>query len=648
MKKYVDKDKLQEFTTKLTNKYKTMFSSPLVASTAADMTDTTKVYVYVGSESGYTAGNWYYYNGTAWTSGGIYNAVAVELDNTLSVTGKAADAKAVGDAIANIEIEVDGTLSIAGEAADAKAVGDAVSDLKEDLKTFTGNQTIAFTTKKFIALNGTTANVNNMLTPSGNCNCAVVPCVAGDKFVVYATGGNSARAWGFVASDGTILAVAGVNISANGLILTAPQNSAYLVINDNSAPPSVSYIGDGILVDNVDSLKNKLTAYNIVSTNRFDKDSPKNQNGVHLNTSTGSTANNASYTTSDFIDISDLSSLTLSYVHIYCFYDANSAFISGGAYSGWAAYDYSIPIPENAKYIRLSFTTINIENVQIGREVNRNGYIAYNEKFDFAKLNDTKNKIIVDANGSGDYTSFTEAIYDTWNSGIEVVVKPGTYDIEAEYVALFGQETVDDMTDNTDLNGFQYGVRINNRKILFEPGAHLICDWSQHTVSGSRRFSAIRVDENVELDGMDLDCTGTFYGVHDDYGSNNKYYFNAYRNCRIIGHNLYNGNCIGGGCKRRSKHILDNCYFDNGRTNVTTVRYHNYALNEPAEPIVWVSNCYFNSLFTPRWAGSQTTKMRVYVNNCHAEAIYKLAEGSSTNDNVELYKWNNEETNPQT
>ena len=73
--------------------------SPLVASTASAMTDTTKIYVYTGSESGYTNGNWYYYNGAAWVGGGVYNAVAVSTDTTLSVSGMPADAKVVGDEI---------------------------------------------------------------------------------------------------------------------------------------------------------------------------------------------------------------------------------------------------------------------------------------------------------------------------------------------------------------------------------------------------------------------------------------------------------------------------------------------------------------------------------------------------------------------
>lgn len=59
-----------------------MVGSPLVASTASAMTDHNKIYVYTGSESGYVNGNWYYWSGSAWTSGGVYNAVAINVDTT--------------------------------------------------------------------------------------------------------------------------------------------------------------------------------------------------------------------------------------------------------------------------------------------------------------------------------------------------------------------------------------------------------------------------------------------------------------------------------------------------------------------------------------------------------------------------------------
>lgn len=73
----------------------------LVANSVADMVDITQIYVYTGNENGYTFGNWYYWDGTAWTSGGAYNAVVVETDKTLSVEDMAADAETVGKAIYN-------------------------------------------------------------------------------------------------------------------------------------------------------------------------------------------------------------------------------------------------------------------------------------------------------------------------------------------------------------------------------------------------------------------------------------------------------------------------------------------------------------------------------------------------------------------
>lgn len=51
--------------------------APLVANTAADMTDTDRVYVYTGSEVGYVNGDWYYYDGANWMSGGVYNSQGI-------------------------------------------------------------------------------------------------------------------------------------------------------------------------------------------------------------------------------------------------------------------------------------------------------------------------------------------------------------------------------------------------------------------------------------------------------------------------------------------------------------------------------------------------------------------------------------------
>ena len=82
--------------------------APYIATTVAGMTDKTRVYVYQGSESGYTSGNWYYWNGSAWTSGGTYNSAAVDTDKTLTVADKAADSAVVGKQIGELKESIDG------------------------------------------------------------------------------------------------------------------------------------------------------------------------------------------------------------------------------------------------------------------------------------------------------------------------------------------------------------------------------------------------------------------------------------------------------------------------------------------------------------------------------------------------------------
>ena len=85
--------------------------APYIATTVAGMTDKTRVYVYQGSESGYTSGNWYYWNGSAWTSGGTYNSAAVDTDKTLTQSDKPADSAIVGKEIVSLKESLSNNIS---------------------------------------------------------------------------------------------------------------------------------------------------------------------------------------------------------------------------------------------------------------------------------------------------------------------------------------------------------------------------------------------------------------------------------------------------------------------------------------------------------------------------------------------------------
>ena len=73
--------------------------SPTPVATVAEMTDESAVYLYTGSETGYTAGNWYFWNGTTWTSGGTYGGAVTS--TTFNQHGVPADDFAVGQALAD-------------------------------------------------------------------------------------------------------------------------------------------------------------------------------------------------------------------------------------------------------------------------------------------------------------------------------------------------------------------------------------------------------------------------------------------------------------------------------------------------------------------------------------------------------------------
>ena len=80
------------------NIIKNIYGAPAKASSVNEMTDTNRVYVYTGTtDSNFINSHWYYYNGSTWTDGGIYNSAAVQTDQTLTLEGVPADAKATGE-----------------------------------------------------------------------------------------------------------------------------------------------------------------------------------------------------------------------------------------------------------------------------------------------------------------------------------------------------------------------------------------------------------------------------------------------------------------------------------------------------------------------------------------------------------------------
>ena len=82
---------------------------------------------------------------------------------------------------------------------------------------------------------------------------AIVECQEGDKFTINATGGGFPRAYAFLDGNNLILERAEQNASFSNAVITAPANTAKLVINDKS--DSTSYYGEESLTYRVNALE---------------------------------------------------------------------------------------------------------------------------------------------------------------------------------------------------------------------------------------------------------------------------------------------------------------------------------------------------------------------------------------------------------
>lgn len=180
-----NENKIAELDNKKANKDD--YGSPLTANTISEMTDKKKVYVYTGSESGYTAGNWYSWNGTAWVSGGVYNSAAIQTDETLTQAGKAADSATTGkkiselkESLGNVNEEISGLkgvgsgltteqkryiVSLFKSAVYSENMSDIVTALENSFNTIpaTGIK-LSHTTIKFSGI-GDTQKITATLTP---------------------------------------------------------------------------------------------------------------------------------------------------------------------------------------------------------------------------------------------------------------------------------------------------------------------------------------------------------------------------------------------------------------------------------------------------------------------------------------------------
>lgn len=639
--------------------------SPLVASTAAEMTDTDKIYVYTGSETGYTSGNWYYYNGSAWTSGGVYNSMALETDKTLQVSGAAADAKVVGDEVTQLK-------------EDLNAISESSKNLLPDgTKTTTLNNTNVVYSDGVLTISGTAdSNGGRLVHLSDDFTLSAgtyTLSLSGQTPAIFIESGNTILAQAssptFTLTGDTSCYV-GVNL-VNG---TTYDHSINIQVEQGSTataflPPSYSTAIDvktreniETLVDTVSDIYDTEILYNDVNnltwivpdSSAFYWLGTAKKDGVitsfdGIGTSGAVpyiavvrsgilvaknplTVNTGSHQTTDLNIIVK---------------EGDDVFVGGAVGSIGLRTDttYGITIKQfNDATVGSAVTVTEVTSTKF--RYNCMVSIVYGQ----AAVNaaDTRKEITV---GTGkDFTSLSKALEYAYNRGnCDVVVFSGTYDI---YTEMGGASYFDAWTYADTLTGGGLLVG-NNCRYLFAPDAKVTFEYtgSNNAVKGD--FSPINAGNgDFELIGLNLRAKNCRYAIHDEMGRAGIYVNRTPVRHRYKGINLYIDNtentaiskrqCIGGGLGDATFIDIDGCKFESATPNIGNVYWHNYGSGGVSS--IHVTGCDFKTgTFEAQYYGSQTDITECFVNNCKMalDPIVSAATSGSTVVNISINDWNN-------
>lgn len=148
-------------------------------------------------------------------------------------------------------IQTKGEETIASIPADYTALSGEVDDLKS-----------AINLNKITLQKNTCTNLQNPLTQItyNGFSSAVVPCVPGEHFQIKGFGGNGSRLWIFADANGTSLTYASANTdqSESYAEITAPNNAAYLSVNNNDSETEMQLFRGVFIADEVEQLNSEM------------------------------------------------------------------------------------------------------------------------------------------------------------------------------------------------------------------------------------------------------------------------------------------------------------------------------------------------------------------------------------------------------
>ena len=176
----------------------------------------------------------------------------------------------------------DGSITEAKLAADVLAELGEIDGLKEAIAYQSGEVEIEYDGDGYIADSGDTANVNTPSSSSATWRRAVVECEPYDIFIVNVDGGGDARAWGFASEGGIMLSKAAASTNCRDTVITAPENTKYLILNDKKSGLTSKKSAYKYYPGYVTDLR---SAMNKLIDNQYKKEKIKYTDNGYINTS---------------------------------------------------------------------------------------------------------------------------------------------------------------------------------------------------------------------------------------------------------------------------------------------------------------------------------------------------------------------------
>lgn len=597
------------------------------------------------------------------------------------------------------EVVIDNTLTQSGQAADAKAAGDAISQLSADLDNnvndlkshFNGN------VEKYNLVAGvlSAAFVNNSgtytITATDNARIVWFPVTSGKLYTIYKGYPMTLCRIGYSSSiptvGGTVTNYSAFNDqSANYNIFTAAASGyACVLITYSGDTPTAeqvlasAYAYEGIYDSNITKQTadlNNIASINGVkwrdAANSIQSLTPENIIEGYLFaqvTTTITESTNKSklsvyfpvkkdgrYTVDKKIFTKKTRVAYTSSVPKYG--DSTNSYTVLDEGNGSEHMTFSAP--QNGYAALWVLDTVDTPAVTVAQV--QAGIIVYEGDYRADYTQSTMRTTDNVSNGKHEFYCGAYRALTTLKAGLEEATKymdsvlyvdAGTYDLVAE----FGQSWFDSLTSTDTMSGLQLKNRVH---VIFSPNAYVVSHYSGSNQYAHTLYSPFNAGPyGFTIENLNLNCSNCRYCVHDERNSAAEQYSAHYINCNFYLDNSanadwgYKSHQIGGGLGTNASIIIENCTFNNAEPSIRWgVYYHipNVARTD-YQSVVVVKDCWFEAgtvMFddvsgTP---ASVSGDSNYIVTNCSFPKKYDGTNAQGVYNNLaksyKLMCWNNE------